>query len=620
MKHFLIECGVLRSADPDAITMNVHGPSTNVKLRVDYISRAMLINIPDLLLDLLEIASYVYCADQRAGRGSEKLSNYGENWRRSLRFRIPVRRIEVWQSREVQEYLCRTLGFLSDDSYEFEFRRAKASSRASNPYFENLIESATENDEVALFSGGVDSFAGAVNDIVTLGKSLTLVGHYSSSKIRQVQDDLVDGLKQRGYERRLSFIPVRVSNENANPREYTQRTRSFLFACLGVVVARLSGKSAFTFYENGVVSINPPLAGDVVGGRATRTTHPRVLRGFEDLFSWILESRIEIRTPLQWMTKCEVTELIRKAGLDEMLEQTFSCTRPRAMERSSKHCGLCSQCIDRRFGVLAAGMEQHDPAANYRCDLFFGDRSEGDDLRMALSYVSRFRKIRATTREGFITEVPEIVSSLNHFTGLSAMEASGRLYDLFQRQARSVETVIAAAVSNNSEAVARGEAPPGSLLATCSGRRVVVVEPPSNYDAEMKAAIDRLSPAVLDFALDDAGGRVLFHGGYQLKGAGFRLIFALIGEFRSAKKLGREVPFVSADQLANRLSIDEQSMRQQLTRFRKELEPLAVGLGIPLDHNSLVETKGRAGYRLNPECREIAAGDIRNDASVKPQA
>jgi hypothetical protein len=136
----------------------------------------------------------------------------------------------------------------------------------------------------------------------------------------------------------------------------------------------------------------------------------------------------------------------------------------------------------------------------------------------------------------------------------------------------------------------------------------------------MKAAIDRLSPAVLEFALDEAAGRVLFHGGYQLVGAGFRLISELIGDFRSAKKLRQDVPFVPVDQLADRLDIDAQSMRQQLARMRKELQPLAVGLGIPLDQNSLVETKERAGYRLNPECREIAAGDIRSDPGVKSPA
>ena len=171
-----------------------------------------------------------------------------------------------------------TLGFLSDDSYEFDFRRAEAPVQPRELYFPDLIDTSAEHDDVALFSGGVDSFAGAVNDIVTLGKSVTLVGHYSSTKVRAVQEVLIEGLKQRGFDRRVSYIPVWVSNENVRARKFTQRTRSFLFACLGLVVARMSGKDRFSFYENGVVSINPPLAGDVVGGRATRTTHPKVLR------------------------------------------------------------------------------------------------------------------------------------------------------------------------------------------------------------------------------------------------------------------------------------------------------------------------------------------------------
>ena len=212
-----------------------------------------------------------------------------------------------------------------------------------------------------------------MNDIVALGKSLTLVGHYSSSKVREVQDDLVDELKRRGYERKLSYIPVWVSNENESAREYTQRTRSFLFACLGMVVAHLSGKNAFTFYENGVVSINLPLAGDVVGGRATRTTHPRVMRGLEELFSLILKSRIEIRTPLQWMTKSEVTEMIRKAGVPDMLAQTVSCTRPRKWESGAK--ALWSlfavhrssvRCSCGRHGAIRSSNELQVRSASWR--------------------------------------------------------------------------------------------------------------------------------------------------------------------------------------------------------------------------------------------------------------
>ena len=38
------------------------------------------------------------------------------------------------------------------------------------------------------------------------------------------------------------------------------------------------------------------------------------------------------------------------------------------------HCGQCSQCIDRRFAILAAGQEHEDPAEAYKVDLFLGER------------------------------------------------------------------------------------------------------------------------------------------------------------------------------------------------------------------------------------------------------
>lgn len=326
-------------SNADAIAMGVSGPSKNVNLRIDYISLPMLAKVPDLLIDLLEVAAYVYCADQRLGRGSDKLTNFGQDWRRSLSFSIPVRHPEVWQDAEVHDALVETLGFLSDDSYEFVFRKAETPVQPRELYFPELIDTSAENDEVALFSGGIDSFAGAVNDIVTLGRSVTLVGHYSSPKVRSVQETLIRCLKERGLERRVSSIPVWVTNANARPKEFTQRTRSFLFACLGLVVARMSGKDKFSFYENGVVSINPPLAGDVVGGRATRTTHPKVLRGLEALFSALLSCQIEIQTPLQWLTKTEVTQKIADTGMADLLASTVSCTRTRNWVSLSRSAG-----------------------------------------------------------------------------------------------------------------------------------------------------------------------------------------------------------------------------------------------------------------------------------------
>jgi len=292
-------------------------------------------------------------------------------------------------------------------------------------------------DEVALFSGGIDSFAGAANDLVCNNKSLLLVGHSGATKIRSVQDILIKELKERWHQRQVSFVPVCVSNIGARTVEHTQRTRPFLFACLGLVIAQMAEKDRFTFYENGVVSMNPPVSGDIVGGRATRTTHPRVLRGLERLFSLILEREISIDTPLQWMTKPEVVQLIKDAGMSDLLPMTCSCTRTHSRTKAQPHCGECSQCIDRRFAVLAAGMEEYEPASTYRLDLMTADRTGNENLRMALNYVAFFNKLRGVSQNRFLLEYSEFVSALADFRAaksevgtiefITALDLAGRL-------------------------------------------------------------------------------------------------------------------------------------------------------------------------------------------------
>jgi hypothetical protein len=54
VKRCLIECGVPQASEEDALAMNVSEPGKNVNLRIESISRSMVGNIPDLLIDLLE--------------------------------------------------------------------------------------------------------------------------------------------------------------------------------------------------------------------------------------------------------------------------------------------------------------------------------------------------------------------------------------------------------------------------------------------------------------------------------------------------------------------------------------------------------------------------------------
>jgi hypothetical protein len=375
----------------------------------------------------------------------------------------------------------------------------------------------------------------------------------------------------------------------------------------------MAGKDRLTFYENGVVSLNPPIAGDVVGARATRTMHPQVLRGLERLFSLLLDRRIKIETPLQWMTKAEVVHKVQEAGLSDLVRMTFSCTRP--YQRSNKHprCGECSQCIDRRFAIIGAGMAEHEPADSYKFDLLTADRTTSDSLRMALSYVAFFRKLGSTSKARFLVDFPEIVSALSHFSEMTPHEAGERIYDLFQRQAEIVQLVISEGLRAHLPALYRQELPTGCILALCTSTGHLETPPPSDYDTQAKAFIDRLGTPVLEFAVDTKSRRILFRGGIILDGANFRLVSALLDAYRRAKTHDEDVPFMLATTLAGSLNISDQSMRQQLQRLREILRPLSVTIGIPLDQDSFIETRARAGYRLNPRLREIAMADIRTD-------
>jgi 7-cyano-7-deazaguanine synthase in queuosine biosynthesis len=618
MNTFNFICG---GATPDSdadeagknIRLDVQGDLRNVNLKIEDISKAMVSNIPDVLLDLLEVASYVYCADQQSRRGTEVLAGYGKNWRRVMNFTIPLRDPERWQSEAVINALCETLGFLSEDSYAFSFVKAEKPLAEKEMYFPGLSQGTFDPNEIALFSGGVDSFSGAVRDLVQEGKKLVLVGHHSANAVFNVQKELIEGLKQGGLANQIFYVPINVTNTKVKASEYTQRTRSFLFACLALVVAQMFKKDEFTFYENGVVSLNIPIAKDVLGARATRTTHPKVIRGFEELFSEILDKNIEIRTPFQWFTKKEVTQIIPANGFGHLLGKTNSCTRPRTWTKKKHHCGACSQCIDRRFAILAAGLEDLDPGDSYKLDLLLGDRSQDRDVRMALAYVKFFQTFSSSTKDRFLSTNPQITPALGEFSDLSADEARDRVYELYMRHSLDVVAVIEDGLVQHKGKLAQGGEglPAGALLSMCLNRSQITVAPPSDYDAQAKGFMDRLAAPILEFAVDERSKHVLFHNGLALEGANFKLVENLLANFRSAKRDVRAIEYITASDLAGVLDISEPALRTLLRRLRSSLEPLATDLGILLDENSFIENRHGKGYRLNPNLREIALADIK---------
>jgi hypothetical protein len=104
------------------IALDLHPRRANVHLEIANLNRRLLANIPDGLIDLLEIASYVYAADSAISRGGQMDAQMGARWRRRFRFVIPVRLPALWLSSDIMSPLVETLSFLSEDDYQFDFQ------------------------------------------------------------------------------------------------------------------------------------------------------------------------------------------------------------------------------------------------------------------------------------------------------------------------------------------------------------------------------------------------------------------------------------------------------------------------------------------------------------------
>ena len=113
-----------RPGAESALRLAFEGGSRNITLKLEDISKRLVKNVPDLLIDLIEIATYVYCADQTTSRGGECQSGMGVDWRREFRFVVPVRNPRLLGAGVDNEALCDALSFLTDDDYVFEFEKA----------------------------------------------------------------------------------------------------------------------------------------------------------------------------------------------------------------------------------------------------------------------------------------------------------------------------------------------------------------------------------------------------------------------------------------------------------------------------------------------------------------
>lgn len=309
-------------------------------------------------LDLLYISLAVFAADRLCLR-----NNAEDGWSRKIEIHIPVINLSVWnQNRELLEKL---LSFLSGDFYTFVFREREETDVEKNSYETYLKvdkDKLKDYDRLCMFSGGMDSFIGAIDLLERNEGKILFVSHYGGGKgTKEFQDALKEkfirifDIEKRDFHQYYAKV---VAGE-----EETTRTRSFMFFSHAIVLASALEKNVeIVIPENGLISLNIPSTFSRLGTSSTRTTHPYYLKMFQELLD-CLELDIHFVNPYQFKTKGEMLiECKNKEFVEDNLSNTMSCSHPdngrMLKETEARHCGYCLPCVIRQAAIKKAGM--HD--------------------------------------------------------------------------------------------------------------------------------------------------------------------------------------------------------------------------------------------------------------------
>ena len=414
------------------------GSSPNVKLALPDFVRGVF-HLPNRILDLLEIAAYVFCADRRISRGDKAGMEY-HGWSRLFHFVVKVRDFDFWSTPTIKEKLKNALVFMSGDrAYHFTFQPGHSTPPAGLFDTETFEMGPHQNTRVILFSGGLDSLAGTVECLENSSDRLCLISHRSARRTSKTQDQLIKALRER-YPNRIEHYKFDCSLRGIRAEEETQRIRAFLYTSIAYALSYALSQQKIFIYENGVTSINFPTRQDQMNARASRTTHPKTIALLENLFSEINQSKIKIAAPFLWKTKTDIFHILDEVGRKDLITSTVSCSQTFQYLDQATHCGGCSQCIDRRFAAYGSELDDMDEGGIYALD-FIEDEIEKDEVRTTL--IDYFRQAKNFAEWDFETfsrkMFNELSNLVDYIPGLSEEEKVNKIWHLCQKHGRQVE-------------------------------------------------------------------------------------------------------------------------------------------------------------------------------------
>lgn len=348
--------------------------------------------------DFLILAVIVYNVDRLLSR----YRHSDDGWKRDITLEgVPARNADRMNA--AARLFERSISFLTGDKWTLHFTQQQpyGYNPQTNVHYNRAVFA-----KVALFSGGLDSLIGFIDETYSLnaGEKILLISHVEQGKEGADQNSILTICQNRNvyggkYERIKSGVSLdRYSYVNKEPSESTFRSRSLLFFAMGIYCAHsIDANMQMIVPENGTISINIPLNPSRRSACSTRTTHPVFIKRLE-LALQAVGVNNPLYNPYRLMSKADMVEtccanrdkdrvfrLLYKASCScAKRSHNYHWDKPSdIIERNHiNHCGMCLPCIYRRVALDAIGLDN--------------TRLLGTDINHGTSYdVGNLRQVRA---------------------------------------------------------------------------------------------------------------------------------------------------------------------------------------------------------------------------------
>lgn len=349
---------------PNAIGVHLFARGTpdlpGVGRHLEYQAQRMLLGSPSVAAwDFLSLSLAAFAADRFVVRAGSP-----NGWTRVIGLDVALHDPTPWQP--LCSQLEAALRFLTGDVWLLSLRDGGK----PPPVVQARLH---DRDAVTLFSGGLDSFLGALT-LQATGRRPFLVSQGSPKEVTP-QVTLAEALGLRGHR-----FDGRSAEQWRPPYEGSTRSRSVLFFGYGAIAATAAGVPEIWVPENALIAINPPFTSRRVGSLSTRTAHPHFIELMNRIWA-AAGVNARLVNPFFATTKGEMLAAARHPRLRELASASYSCGKGK---RRNGQCGRCVPCLIRRASFHAAGVPD---GTNYYTELHRSGKA--DDVLAARQAVAR---------------------------------------------------------------------------------------------------------------------------------------------------------------------------------------------------------------------------------------